>query len=151
MTGAPRPLSDEPYMEHKESQEMPGWCGCCFTRWPCSFAEMAEEVDRLSAALEAVTGERDQWKAAYFAETEGVLIDPVATLVKEGVRLKQELAGAREALETFADLAQLVFDRITNGVTNNERYLMKDAARIAMDQYRALAPAADAPGAGDGR
>src|SRR5262245_8973982 len=42
------------------------------------------------------------------------------------------------ALETFADLGQLVLDRITDGATNEERYLMKDTARLAMDRYRAL-------------
>jgi hypothetical protein len=52
-------------------------------------------------------------------------------------RLAAELAAAREREEVFADLAQLVLDRITDGATNEERYLMKDTARIAMQRYRA--------------
>lgn len=48
-------------------------------------------------------------------------------------------AGLRAALEKLADVAQFVLDRITNGVTSDERYAMKDAARIAMEAYRALA------------
>lgn len=62
---------------------------------------------------------------------------------------EQRADAMSDVLERFADLGQLVLDRITNGVTHEERYLMKDTARIAMGQYRALGGAAGAQGAGE--
>jgi ABC-type transporter Mla subunit MlaD len=58
-----------------------------------------------------------------------------------------ELSALTAALEPLADVAQFVLDRITEGATSEERFAMKDAARIAMDAYRrALAGDAGARG-----
>jgi hypothetical protein len=101
------------------------------------------------AELSALVRERDEYRALALA-AEGVLVDAPALAVRE--RERAEVAEGREqrlreVLEPLADVAQFVLDRITEGATSEERFAMKDAARIAMDAYRrALAGDAGARG-----
>lgn len=85
-------------------------------------AHRATEQERIDEAVNATVAEHDLQEAR-------------ATIDAQALVLSQY----REALETMADLAQFVLDRITNGVTSDERLVMKDTARIAMDKYRILA------------
>lgn len=63
MEGKHRHVPD-PYMlagieaHHVESTETPGWCANagCGQGWPCVPKKMADEVRRLTAALDAMTG-----------------------------------------------------------------------------------------------
>lgn len=110
------------------------------------------ELGHLRERISRLTAERDDARAdveAVRAHWQHELSKATDVIAETGAQLNDARAalqaaegreaGLRDALEKLADVAQFVLDRITEGATSDERYAMKDAARIAMAAYHALA------------